>query len=837
MTAQAPAAHIRIDTNRVIGEVHPHIFGNFAEHLGRCIYGGIFEEGSPLSDADGYRKDVLEAVKPLGVSILRWPGGNFASGYNWTDGIGPRDQRPARPDHAWGALESNRFGTDEFLRYCERIGAEPYLCINAGLGSVDQARQWVEYCNETRPTYWAKQRAKNGREKPWNVKVWGLGNEIDGPWQLGHKNAEDYARFALVAAVAMRREDDSIKLIASGSSNFGANADWVGWNRTVLDTLKDEIDYISLHTYIGNPDSNFEKFLAVSQDLDDRIAIVEGQIKAARNSQTRPHPIYIAFDEWNTWYRARSGTTEFEIAKTGLEEHYNFEDALATGMFLNSFFRHANIVKMANLAQLVNVIAPIFTNKQGLYLQTIYFPLLEYGKQRGNSSLDVQVTGPTYRIGNRQPLGYLDVSSTYNAAEHAVYLNVLNRSEKTDISAGIDNVAGQIAGQAAVWEMNHPDLKATNDFGSEKARPTTRTVTLALANNGFTYAFPKHSLTILRLELSATPAVSPGKLAARPLYRDPPFDNPTDPVFTYNAETKKWFMYYTQRRGAGIALIHGTKIGIATSEDNGATWKYLGTAGITYGQDQHPADYTYWAPEVIWVADKYHMYLSYVPGIFTDWNHPREIVHLTSKDGIKWDTVGKVDLKSGKVIDACVIQLPDGNWRMFYKDEEKPMALSYADSPDLYKWETKGNAVTDRNGEGPKCIHWQGKYWLIADTWSGQGVWSSDDCTHWKAQDGVLIGNHGDVVINGDRAWWFYFGGQYGRNANINWAVIPTAIQPGDTPGASTAPATATVPGRGGRGGAAINVVELKVMDGKLMYTNPNQPVYIDLGNQRELEK
>ena len=149
MAAQAPAAHIRIDTNRVIGEVHPHIFGNFAEHLGRCIYGGIFEEGSPLSDAGGYRKDVIEAVKPLGVSILRWPGGNFASGYNWTDGIGPRDQRPARPDHAWGALETNRFGTDEFLRYCERIGAEPYICINAGLGSVDQARQWVEYCNET----------------------------------------------------------------------------------------------------------------------------------------------------------------------------------------------------------------------------------------------------------------------------------------------------------------------------------------------------------------------------------------------------------------------------------------------------------------------------------------------------------------------------------------------------------------------------------------------------------------------------------------------------------------------------------------------------------------
>ena len=501
LPAQAPAAEIRIDTNRVIGEVNPRVFGNFAEHLGRCIYGGIFEEGSSLADSDGYRKDVMDAVRPLGVSLLRWPGGNFASGYNWMDGIGPRDQRPARPDHAWGALETNRFGTDEFLKYCERINAEPYLCINAGLGSVDQARQWVEYCNETRPTYWAKQRAKNGREKPWNVKIWGLGNEIDGPWQLGHKSPEDYAKFALNAAVAMRRQDESIQLIASGSSNFRPNADWIGWNRTVLDKLKDEIDYISLHTYIGNPESNFEKYLSESQFIDERIAIVEGQIKAARNQQSRPHPIYIAFDEWNTWYRARSGTTEYEIAKTGLEEHYNFEDALATGMFLNSFLRHANIVKMANLAQLVNVIAPIFTNKQGLYLQTIYFPLVEYGKQRGNTALDVQVTSPTYRIANRAPLGYLDVSSTYSASDRAIYLNVLNRSEKNDISARIENVAGPIAGQAAVWQMSHPDLKAVNDFGQPNVKPATRTATLTLANNGFTYAFPKHSLTILRLKL------------------------------------------------------------------------------------------------------------------------------------------------------------------------------------------------------------------------------------------------------------------------------------------------------------------------------------------------
>ena len=492
-------AHIRFDTQRVIGEVDPNIFGNFAEHLGRCIYGGIFEEGSPLSDSEGYRKDVLEAVKPMGVSVLRWPGGNFASGYNWEDGVGPRDQRPARPDHAWGALESNRFGTNEFLRYCELVGAQPYLCINAGLGTVDQARQWVEYCNEKRPTYWANQRKKDGHELPWNVKIWGLGNEIDGPWQLGHKSAEDYATFALEAAKAMRREDGTIQLIASGSSNFRAAADWIGWNRTVLDRLKDEIDYISLHTYIGNPDNNFEKYLSASDDLDYRITVVEGQIKAAQNSQTRPHPIYIAFDEWNTWYRARGGATEFEIAKTGLEEHYNFEDALATGMFLNAFIRHANVVKMANLAQLVNVIAPIFTNKQGLFLQTIYFPLVQYGKQRNNNSIDLQVTGPTYTAARGAKLNYLDASSTYNAAEHAVYLNVLNRSEKNDIATQLESIAAPINGQISIWEMNYPDLKAMNDFGSEKVRPATRTAKLDKSSS---YTFPKHSLTILKIPVA-----------------------------------------------------------------------------------------------------------------------------------------------------------------------------------------------------------------------------------------------------------------------------------------------------------------------------------------------
>jgi alpha-N-arabinofuranosidase len=501
LSAQTPQARIKIDTDRRIGEIHPHIFGNFAEHLGRCIYGGIYDEGSPLSDEKGYRKDVMEAVRGLGVTILRWPGGNFASGYNWKDGIGPKDQRPARPDHAWGDIDSNRFGTDEFLQYCERIGAEPYICINAGLGSINEAREWVEYTNESRHTYWADLRRKNGRDKPYNVKYWSLGNEIDGPWQLGHKNAEDYAKFALEAAKAMRRADESIKLIAAGSSNFGPAADWIAWNRTVLERLRGEIDYISLHTYIGNRENNLESFLAASADVDQRIEVTAGLIRAALAGRRVTRPIYIAFDEWNVWYRARGGS-EFDTGATRLEEKYNFEDALAMGMFFNSFFRHADIVKMANLAQLVNVIAPIFTNKEGLFLQPIYFPIAEYAKQKGNVALDALVESPQYKAGNRGELGYLDTSVTWSPRDRALYVNVLNRSASQDITARIENIEGRLAPAAEFWQMYHEDLKATHTFGDDRrVRPRTWRETLKLERNGFAWRFPKHSLTIVKLTL------------------------------------------------------------------------------------------------------------------------------------------------------------------------------------------------------------------------------------------------------------------------------------------------------------------------------------------------
>jgi alpha-N-arabinofuranosidase len=493
-SSAAPPARIKIDVERTIGEVDPLLFGNFAEHLGRMIYGGIYEEGSPLSDTNGFRKDVLDAVRGLNVSILRWPGGNFCSGYNWTDGIGPKDQRPARLELAWNDVESNRFGTDEFLRYSALIGAEPYICVNLGLGTIDDARYWVEYTNGKQKTHWVEQRRKNGRDEPWNVKYWALGNEIDGPWQLGHKNAEEYSKFALEAAKAMRGVDPSIKLIASGSSNYGA--DWRAWNRTVLQTLRNQIDYIAIHTYINNRDNDLERYLGGwTQTIENYIQTTAAQIREVQTGPN-PRPIYVSYDEWNVWYRTGN--------KEKLEEIYNFEDALAMGMFFNAFFRHANVVKMANIAQMVNVIAPIMTSKEGLFLQPIYFPLVEFSRQRGNTAVDAWVSAPTYKLQNRVgEFKYLDVSATYRPSSRELFINVLNRSRDQEMATRIESQAGRPASRVDVWELNHADLKATHTFGDDKkVRPVTRTIDVAVQGDGFVYRFPAHSLTILKVALA-----------------------------------------------------------------------------------------------------------------------------------------------------------------------------------------------------------------------------------------------------------------------------------------------------------------------------------------------
>jgi alpha-N-arabinofuranosidase len=497
-------ARIKIDIDRTIGKVDKNIYGNFVEHLGRCVYGGIYDKDSPLSDENGFRKDVLEAVKGLNVSVTRYPGGNFVSNYHWLDGVGP--ERTPRMELAWSRLETNEFGTNEFVEFAREIGTEPYFAVNMGTGTIEEAQRWVEYCNVKEGPYYAELRKKHGYSEPHNIKYWSLGNEMDGFWQMGHLNAEDYSKKAREAAKLMRLTDPSIKFIAAGSSNYRPNADPDEWNATILHELRDVVDYIALHIYVGNPDDNYYNFMSTPRVMEQRTQVVKGMIleemqKARRRNRD---PIYIAWDEYNVWYRAR--TDESMKGTRALEEHYNLEDALVIAGFLNVFVRNADIVKMANMAQLVNVIAPIFTSETGMFKQTIYYPLELFAKNVRGTSLDVFVDCDTYDtdeffIGlgesktKQSKVPYLDVSATYKDEE--VILCVVNRNKDEAITTNIICQAGNFSGNFQVYEVNGPDIKSKNDFGTETVK-TVKKPDIRAKGKNLTYSFPPHSFTMMK---------------------------------------------------------------------------------------------------------------------------------------------------------------------------------------------------------------------------------------------------------------------------------------------------------------------------------------------------
>jgi alpha-N-arabinofuranosidase len=484
-------ARVKIDTERVIGDIDPMIYGNFVEHLGRCIEGGIFEEGSQLSDARGYRKDVFEAARKLNVTQLRWPGGNFSSNYHWRDGIGPRDKRPPRLEMAWGTVESNRFGTHEFLEYAEMMKTEPYVCTNLGTGTWTEAQQWVEYVNSSADTEMTRLRKQNGRAEPWKVKYWGLGNEMDGPWQMGHRSADEYGKFALEAAKLMRWTDPEIKLIAAGSSHFAQGIDWIGWNRTVLEHLKTHVDYLAVHMYVGNRENDYYEFLANSLNMDARTKTTEGVINAALSDMPNPRKIYIAWDEYNVWYRARGNQ---QRGRRILEERYNLEDALVVATFLNSFLNHAHIVKMANMAQLVNVIAPIFSNESGLFLQTIYYPLQLIANNCKGKSLSLFVDSPKYDSKRFGAAPYLDSAASLDG--NTLALSLVNRHKDQPLDVEFELQDKTFAGPCEISEVNGPDIKAENDFG----KTTVKTATKSASAEGkkLRLTLPAHSYSLVK---------------------------------------------------------------------------------------------------------------------------------------------------------------------------------------------------------------------------------------------------------------------------------------------------------------------------------------------------
>lgn len=504
--AKAQNARIKIDIDRKIGEVSPLIYGNFVEHLGRCVYGGIYDPGSPLSDEDGFRKDVLDAVKGLNVSIIRYPGGNFVSNYHWLDGVGPKDERIPRMELAWHRLETNQFGTNEFVKFARKVGTEPYFAVNMGTGTIEEAQRWVEYCNVKEGPYYAELRKKHGYPEPYNIKYWSLGNEMDGFWQMGHLNAEDYSKKAREAAKLMRLTDPTIKLIATGSSNYRAEADPDYWNATILHELRDVVDYIALHIYVGNPNDNYYNFLSTPMVMEQRTKVVKGMIAREMQNARRGDrdPIYIAWDEYNVWYRARGGA--FARGEHALEEKYNLEDALVVSGLLNVFIRNADVVKIANMAQLVNVIAPIFTNEKGMFKQTIYYPLQLFANNMYGTSLDVFVDCEKYNteefnVGlgevktKQSNVPYLDVSATYKDGE--VTICVLNRNKDKAITADIIAQTGEFGGPFQVYEVNGPDVKSTNDFDKETVKTVAKPEIKAKGQK-ITYSFPPHSFTLLK---------------------------------------------------------------------------------------------------------------------------------------------------------------------------------------------------------------------------------------------------------------------------------------------------------------------------------------------------
>ena len=505
LLSQAQNARIKIDIDRTIGEVDPHIYGNFVEHLGRCVYGGIFDTASALADKNGFRKDVLDAIKQLHPTIVRYPGGNFVSNYNWLDGVGPKSERVPRMELAWGTLETNQFGTNEFMAFAKAVGTDPYFTVNMGTGTIEEARRWVEYCNVKEGPYYAELRKKHGFPEPYNIQYWSLGNEMDGPWQMGHLDVDDYCKKAREAGKLMVRTSPGIKLIAAGSSNYREGADPDHWNETVLQQLKDVIDYIALHMYVGNPDSNYYHFISSPLVLEQRTKIVKGMIQLAMMKANRGNrdPIYIAWDEYNVWYRARGGASA--RGKNALEEKYNLEDALVIAGFLNAFVRNADIVKMANMAQLVNVIAPIFTSETEMFRQTIYYPLQLFANNVYGTSLDVFVDCKKYNTekfflglgettAQLNSIPYLDVSATYKDGQ--LMLCVLNKNKEEAVTADIIAQTGSFSGQFKVSEVNGPDVKSGNDFSKENVKTMAKPAVNA-SGTKFTYTFPAHSFTLL----------------------------------------------------------------------------------------------------------------------------------------------------------------------------------------------------------------------------------------------------------------------------------------------------------------------------------------------------
>jgi alpha-N-arabinofuranosidase len=504
------AARVLVQEGRYRSELDRRLLGSFLEHLGRAVYTGVYEPGSALADNNGFRKDVIAEVKALGVPIIRYPGGNFVSGYNWLDGVGPKAQRPTVLERAWNSLETNQFGTNEFLEWCKLVGSEPLLGFNLGTSTPEMAVALVEYCNVPQGTKWSELRRKHGYEAAHGVKYWCLGNEMDGPWQMGHMTAREYGRKARDAARQIRVVDPDVKLIACGSSNTILPT-YLEWDREVLEECFDQVDGISLHNYYGNTHeltaNSTARFLAMNLDMERQIYEIAAVCDYVQGLRRSPKRLWLSFDEWNVWYRARTGLArdgQRHFAPHLLEEVYNLEDALLVGGFLNTLLRQSDRVRVACLAQLINVIAPLVTNETSVLQQSIYYPYAWALRYARGKVLDLSVESETYPIvadglrsdfARNEQVPYCDVAATFDGSSGQVCLFMLNRDLESEREVAVDWRNLTPARVLSCETLTGTDLKASNSFAHPEV-VAPRTLEFQRVGSSMTFKLPARSYSV-----------------------------------------------------------------------------------------------------------------------------------------------------------------------------------------------------------------------------------------------------------------------------------------------------------------------------------------------------
>lgn len=494
-------AVLHLDKYFKVGEVDKRIFGSFIEHGGRAVYGGIYQPGSPFADENGFRKDTAELVRNLRVPVIRYPGGNFVSGYRWEDGVGPKASRPVRADLAWSSLEDNSVGTDEFAEWAKSVGSEVMMAVNLGTRGPEDAKNLLEYCNFPSGTYYSDLRISNGYREPHHIKLWCLGNEMDGPWQMGHKTAAEYGRTVAETGRLMKMLDPSVECVACGSSSYGMPT-FGRWEETVLDEAYDQIDYLSLHQYFGNREGDTAEFLASNNVIDrfiNSVVSICDSVQSKRHSKKR---INISFDEWNVWYHSNEADGKLKKwtkAPHLLEDVYNFEDALLVGSILITLLRHCDRVKVACLAQLVNVIAPIMTSDTGAWKQTIYYPFYYTSRYGRGKVLETVADGPVYESKRCGKVPFLDSAAVWDEKKDAVTLFAVNKDLREDMELTCDlrQLEGYRIAEHVV--LTNDDGKAV-DTESDPDRVAPRKNGVSKLENGtLTAVLGKHSWNMIRL--------------------------------------------------------------------------------------------------------------------------------------------------------------------------------------------------------------------------------------------------------------------------------------------------------------------------------------------------